>query len=68
MENKYEYSHQPNKTNNTLWGVLVGVGVAILSLLVGTILVTLLCRYFPNILYLVALRIVILPTSIPSLL
>ena len=50
MENKYGYSHQPNKTNNTLWGVLVGVGVAILSLLVGTILdyiiVQILSQYF----------------------
>ena len=43
-------SNQPNKTNNILWSVLVGVGVAILSLLVGTIvdyiIVQILSQYF----------------------
>lgn len=43
-------SNQPNKTNNMLWSVLVGVGVAILSLLVGTIvdyiIVQILSQYF----------------------
>ena len=43
-------SNQPNKTNNILWSVLVGVGVAILSTLVGTIvdyiIVQILSQYF----------------------
>ena len=41
---------QPNKTNRIVWSVLVGVGVIILSLLVGTILdyiiVQILSQYF----------------------
>ena len=43
-------SDQPNKTNRMVWSVLVGAGVAILSLLVGTILdyiiVQILFQYF----------------------
>jgi len=43
-------SNQTNKTNNILWSVLVGVGVAILSTLVGTafdyIIVQILSQYF----------------------
>ncbi|MEO5887743.1 MAG: hypothetical protein ABIQ77_08775 [Anaerolineales bacterium] len=31
-------SNPPNKTNNILWSVLAGLGVAILSLLAGTIM------------------------------
>ena len=50
MENKYGYSHQPNKTNKIGPSVLAGVGVTILSLLIGAILdymvVQILSQYF----------------------
>ena len=50
MENKYGYSHQPNKTNKIGPSVLAGVGVTILSLLVGIVLdyivVQILSQYF----------------------
>ena len=59
---------QPNKTNKIVPMVLAGVGVTIYPSWSAQYWITWLYKYYPNILFLAALKIVTLPTSIPSLL
>ncbi len=59
---------EPKKANPIVLSVFSVVGVSSYPSSSAQFWITSLCSYFHSILHLVALRIVILPTSIPSLL